>query len=67
MPGIIEGKDKDVVDHAMRLLWALCERAGGTITITEKEAQAVTGVFHVTWDDERITVSVAAGHSDKKQ
>ncbi len=57
----------DTVDCAMRVLWALVERAGGTITVSDQEAGPVTGAIKVSWENGGITVSVGAGASSVQQ
>lgn len=57
----------EIVEHAMRVLWALVQRGGGTVTVNGKDAGPLTGVFHVSWDDGQITVSIAEGQSVSKQ
>ena len=59
---------EEVAHQLMRVLWALLERAGGTVTIPIRECAAKCGAFHCAWDEETgITVSIAEGHTGNKQ
>jgi hypothetical protein len=56
----------ETLDHLTRVLWALVENAGGTVTI--KHAPPVTGQFYVSWtEDGSITVSIAERAPASKQ
>lgn len=51
--------DQETLACAIRVLWALVERAGGKITISGEEASPVIGPVHVHVDDDgAITVAV---------
>lgn len=55
-----ETEDNEIATakRMMRMLWALVERAGGTVTISGDEAGMVSGgEFTVAWSDDSITVS----------
>lgn len=59
--------NKETIDCAMRVLWALVERAGGTITVSDQEAGPVTGAVKVSWENGAITVTVGAGAKSVQQ
>lgn len=61
----LEPVDPQVI--AMRVLWALIERAGGSVTIKRNEATDVTGQMHVSWNDGDLTVSIGENAPGKKQ
>lgn len=59
--------ETESMDCAMRVLWALVERAGGTITVSDQEAGPVTGAAKVSWENGSITVSIGRGASSVQQ
>ena len=63
----ITHEQEEILETILRVLWALVERSGGSITVSEKEACPMSGAFHVAWESGAITVSTAKDHPDQKQ